>query len=249
MQPNYLQISRNTNSRTGNYAINLTQTQGRAIYGQPDGVTFTIYGADNAGHMTTNLSFTEPDFTALRRNHGREVDEHLRPMMRELKLESLFTVDPMTAWQVFNDEWKGSAGVNDQIKAILPKLDADNYQQRQSAQQALVKLGPEAALMIYRMDRKGLSDEQNQQLDALLSRYAFLSREEAQRLSSDVDFLLDCMYSDNPEVRAIAARHLEATLKQDVKFDPNDDYDTRVKRVETLRKQLPRPDKKDAPKP
>ena len=238
MQPGYLQMSRNLNSRTKNYTVNLVQSQGRAMYGQADGIQLNVYGGDNTGRMTTSSNINEPDFMTLRRKHPREVDQHLRPMMRELKLESLFSVDPMTAWQVFSDEWKGNQTVADQIKALLPELEVDSYAQREAARQAMKKLGSDAALVIYRMDRKGLTPEQNSQLDALLSAHSFLSRTEAQRLIRDVDFLLDCMYSDDLDVRATATKHLQQTVKREVAFDPKDDYDTRVTRVEALRSEL-----------
>jgi hypothetical protein len=159
-------------------------------------------------------------------------------MMRELKLESLFSVDPLTAWQVFCDEWKGNEILAKQIRALLPDLDADSYMRRDAARQAIQKLGPDAALVIYRMDRKGLTAEQNSQLDAILAGHSFLSRAEARRLLTDTDFLLDCMYSDDAQVRSVAAKHLQETLKREVAFDPKEDYDARVARVEVIRNEL-----------
>jgi len=238
MQPGYLQMSRNLNSRVKNYTVNLVQSQGRMMYGQPDGIQLNVYSGDNTGRNATSSNIAEPDFMTLRRKHPREVDQYLRPMMRELKLESLFSVDTMTAWQVFSDEWKGNKEVAEQLKKLLPDLEVDAYPQREAARQSMKKLGPEAALVIYRMDRRSLTPEQNSQLDALLSAHSFLSRPEAQRLLTDVDFLLDCMYSDDADVRSTAAKHLQQTIKREVAFDPKDDYDMRVTRVETLRSEL-----------
>lgn len=238
MQPGYLQMSRNLNSMNKNYSVSLVQSQGRAMYGQADGVQLNVYASDNTGRNATNANLAEPDFATLRRKHPREVDQHLRPMMRELKLESLFSVDPMTAWQVFADEWKGNDAVAAQIKALLPDLELDSYPKREAARQAIQKLGPDAALVIYRMDRKGLTPEQNSQLDAVLSAHSFLSRPEAHRLLTDTDFLLDCMYSDQADIRALAAKHLGQTLNREVVFDPKDDYDARVNRVEVLRNEI-----------
>jgi len=238
MQPGYLQMSRNLNSMTKNYSVSLVQSQGRSMYGQPDGIQLNVYSSDNTGRNATSANISEPDFTTLRRKHSREVDQHLRPMMRELKLESLFSVDPLTAWQVFSDEWKGNETVASQVNALLPGLEADSYKKREAARQAISNLGPDAAMVIYRMNRKDLTAEQNSQLDALLAAHSFLSRTEAHRLLTDTDFLLDCMYSDDADVRGIAAKHLQETIKREVAFDPKDDYDARVARVEVIRNEL-----------
>jgi hypothetical protein len=240
MQPGYLQISKNYNSQAKNYTINLVQTQNRAMFGQPDGIQLNVYGGDNTGRINVSINLSEPDFATLRRKHPREVDQHLRPLLRELKLENLFAVDEEMAWQVFSEEWKGDQEIAEKLKALLPGLEGDVYADRETARQAIRKLGPDAALVIYRMDRGTLTPEQNCQLDSVLAAYSFMSRPEAQRLTTDVDFLLDCLYSDNPEVRTIAARHLRQTVHREVKVDSKDDYDTRVAHVEALRAELGR---------
>jgi hypothetical protein len=240
MQPGYLQISKNHNSQLKTYTINLVQTQNRAPFGQPDGIQLNVYGGDNTGRVAVSINLVEPDFVTLRRKHPREVDQHLRPLLRELKLENLFAVDEGMAWQVFSEEWKGDQAIAAKLRALLPGLEGDAYADRETARQAIRKLGPEAALVIYRMDRSELTPEQNCQLDSVLSIYSFMSRPDAQRLTGDVDFLLDCLYSDNPEVRAIAARHLKEALHRDVTVDPKADYDARVAHVEALRVELGR---------
>jgi hypothetical protein len=177
-----------------------------------------------------------PDFVTLRRQHPREVNEHLRPLLRELRLESVFAVDPTTAWQVFADEWKGNADVAGQVKGLLGDLEGDEYPRREKARQALKRLGPDAALVIYRMDRSGLTPEQNCQLDTVLAVHSTLSRAEAHRMLVDVDFLLDCLYSDDADIRAVAIKHLEQVTKREIKLDAAaDDYNARVARVEALR--------------
>jgi hypothetical protein len=126
------------------------------------------------------------------------------------------------------------------VEKLLPELDRDNYAAREAARQELIKLGPQAALVIYGMDRGKLSAEQRCQLDSMLTLHAFLSRNEAQRLQSDVDFLLDCLYSSDGVVRQIAARRLERAVKHSLPLDPAMDYDARVKQIDALRGQLGR---------
>jgi hypothetical protein len=238
MQPGYLQISRNYNSRTRNANISLVQSQGRGIYGQPDGVQMSVYGGDNTGRSTVSVNLSEPDFQTLRRKHARTVNEHLRPLLRELKLEKLFAVDAVTAWQVFAADWKGNATVDERVRALLPGLDVDGYDRRDKARQAIKDLGPDGAMVVYRMDRSGLSAEQNCQLDAVLGSQSFLSRKEADRLIGDVDFLLDCLYSADADVREVALKHLRAKAQKEIAFDVNADYEARASQVEGLRAQL-----------
>ncbi|HEY7118851.1 MAG TPA: hypothetical protein VH475_19840 [Tepidisphaeraceae bacterium] len=238
-QPGYLQIVKTYTSRSGNFNLNLIQSWGRASYAQPDGVQLGVYGTDASGRPTVGVSLAEPDFLTLRRKHSRVVNEHLRPLLRQLKLEALFAVDRSLAWQVFADDYKGNDALARQVDALLAGLDRDGYQERDAARRAIQNLGPDAALVIYRMNRGALTVEQNCQLDAVLASYSFVSREEARRLAGDVDFLLDCLYVDDADVRATAAHYLEKAVGHQVAFDAADnDYDHRAARVETLRQAL-----------
>jgi hypothetical protein len=83
-----------------------------------------------------------------------------------------------------------------------------------------------------------MSAEQDGQLDALLAAHAFLSRAEARRLGDDVDFLLDCLYSDDGRIRAIAARRLGERVHRTIKLDEAAGYAARTAQVETLRYEL-----------
>jgi hypothetical protein len=239
-QPGYVQISRSFNSLTKNFTINLIQSEGREVFGQADGVQLGIYGGENNGRATVSVSVSEPDFATLRRKHPREVDQHLRPLLRDLKLQNLFAVEPIMAWQVFSQDWKGNPAVAARITTLLPEMEADDYHQRDAAHQELRKLGPEAALVIYRMNRESLTTEQNTQLDTILAEYSFMSRPEAHRLLRDVEFLLDCLYSDDEQVRATAVKHLRATTHREIAFDTKDDEQNRAARIEALRAELNR---------
>jgi hypothetical protein len=169
------------------------------------------------------------------------VDEYLRPVLRGLRLDNLFAVDDLTAWQVFSDQWSPKPAVASAVTRLLPELDRDDYATREAARQALLKLGPDAAMVVYRMNRDGLSPEQRCQLDALLTHHSFLSRAEARRLADDTDFLLDCLYSDNAAVRRIAAGRLGEKLNHPVTVDASADYPSRVRQVDALRAEIRRP--------
>ena len=238
MRPDSLLIAKNTTMPRRNEAVSFVQSEGRGMFGQVDGVQLTVYASSNTGRMERNVVLLEQDFATLLRKHPREVDQYLRPMMRELRQDSLFAVDDLTAWQVFSDKWKPNAAVASEVTRLLPELDQEDYATREAARQSLLKLGPDAAMVIYRMKRDGLSPEQRCQLDALLTHHSFLSRAEAQRLATDSDFLLDCLYSPNTQIRQIAADRLGEKLNHPVTVDASADYPARVRQVDALRAEI-----------
>lgn len=240
VQPNYLQVSKNLNSRKKNININLIQTKGRERFGQPDGVQLNVYAGDRTGRQNVAVNLSETDFVTLRRKHPREVNEHLRPLLRELKLENLFVVDTTTAWQVFADEWKRDDVLAAKVREQLVKLDSDSYKERESATASLMQLGPQGALVMFHMSREGLSNEQNSRLDSVVASFSFLPPAEATRMRTDIDFLLDCLYCEDQAVRAVAVKYLERTTRRTLTFDITADYEARSAAVETLRGELAR---------
>jgi hypothetical protein len=238
MRPGNLLISRTVSMPRRNETVSFVQSEGRGVFGQVDGVQLTVYASSNTGRMERNVVLLEEDFASLLRKHPREVDQYLRPMMRELRLDNLFAVDDLTAWQVFSEKWKPNEAVASEVARLLPELDRDDYATREAARQALLKLGPDAAMVVYRMKRDGLSPEQRCQLDALLTQHSFLSRDEAQRLAGDTDFLLDCLYSENEVIRQIAAGRLGEKLNRSVTVDASADYAARVRQVDALRAEI-----------
>ena len=181
---------------------------------------------------------SEESFEALRRKHPREVNAHLRPLLAELGLEGVFAVPAITAWQVFRDDWKGNPQVAADVRKLLADLENGSYATRAAAGKALRQLGPDAALVIYRMDRAGLSPEQDRQLDTVLSTYGFLPEADAVQLRKDVHFLLDCLYTDDADIRTIALKHLRDVTGKPIAFDAGPDAETRGKAIEALRERL-----------
>ena len=69
-------------------------------------------------------------------------------------------------------------------------------------------LGEPAALFLHAANRRGWTPEQTARIDHFLSEYFTLSDEQAKKLGRDVDFLLDCLASDDPDLRAAALDQL-----------------------------------------
>lgn len=183
----------------------------------------------------------------LRRKYPRETAEYLQPLLATLGQESVpFAVDRRTAWQVLAKHWQVDPKVDEQVQKLVKQLDAEEYAARETASEQLDKLGESAVLSILRMSREKMTSEQNSRLDAFLAPYRPLSDEEARRLTKDVPFLIDCLYSD-PAIRDTALRQLrELTGKPlDVKTDvSSDEWLTTVRQIRN--ELLPPPATKSA---
>jgi hypothetical protein len=237
-QPVYLQISKNFTTDSLHYSVSMIQNRNPESVGTGDAMQLNVYSGGEPGRVSTRISLAEEDFATLRRKHPREVNTHLRPILTELHLESVFAIDPITAWQVFGDDWKPNEAVIAKVKRHLADLESDSYATRAAAGKALKDLGPEGALAIYRMNRAGLSAEQDRQLDAVLAGYPFLPPEQVEPMRKDVNFLLDCLYSDNADIRAIAGRHIREVSGRTISPGEIADGGARGKAIESLRSQL-----------
>lgn len=190
------------------------------------------------GAAVETLNYGSPDFFTFLRQHPREANVYVRPLLRELGQESVFAPEPMIVWQVFNELWKPDPRIARQVEALLPKLNADDFHQRDAALASLQRLGREGAAVLMHMDRSKLSPEQNARVDRALAPYAQLGPKDVSRLRSDPGFLLDCLYADDAALRRAAAERLRAVAKPDLQFDVDADCPTRSAAVAALRQQL-----------
>jgi hypothetical protein len=200
---------------------------------------------------TVDLKLTADNVIELRRKYPRETADYLQPLLATLGQEAVpFAVDRRTAWQVLSKHWPNDPKVDEQVKAIVKKLDADEFATREAAALELEKLGESAVLAVMRTPREKLSFEQNSSLDAFLSKYRPLGDEEAKRLATDVPFLLDCLYSD-PIIRDTAIKQLRDVTGKPIDLDTKASPGAWLTMVRNLRKDLlpPPATKPAAPQP
>ena len=113
---------------------------------------------------------------------------------------------------------------------------------REAAMATLRALGPDGALVLYHIDRAGLSLEQVGRVDALIAIHSFLSRDQAARIASDPEFLLDCLYSDELAVREVAVKRLDKLAGKELGIDPAAPKEARSAKIEAARRELtPKP--------
>jgi hypothetical protein len=231
----------------GRYAVlldgyhNVTLNQGNifeedfARAGARTAVQFSVQIGDSQGTSQTNIQYIAPDFATLRRQHPREIDQYLRPVLRQLQLESVLAADPMVAWQVFGEELKPDPATLKEVQALLPALDSNSFQDRDRALQSLQEKGLPVAVAITHLDRSKLSDQQNKLLDTAMAAFGPQRGSDLGKLRGDQDFLLDCLYTEDLAIRTAALEALEKKLGKRVKFDVTADFNTRRAAIDAMR--------------
>jgi hypothetical protein len=193
----------------------------------------------NTAKPPVNLHIPADNLVALRRAHPAETAKYIDPMFRLLHQDGLLShVDPRLAWQVFASSYVASSDLQSAVKAVVAKLDADSFQDRETASQELQKLGQPAALVLMRMDRKQLSDEQTGRIDAFLATFNVVPEAEVARLHQDRDFLLDCLYSEDEAIRTQALAELRKLTGQPIEFNLSADPEHRLAAINRLRESF-----------
>lgn len=194
-------------------AVSLTQKRDA---GSPQEVTMRIIVTGDTGQMRSTTSlFTAASWSDLRLEHPQEVQKYLRPMFGDFGLEAAaFAVDDKTAWQVVRDAWTPPAGLAEKVREIVARLDADDYDARAAAQSDLEKLGESAALILFSEKIPDLSEEQNARVKKFLDSYHPLTDQQAADFRQDANFLLDCLYTDDADLRDAALKDLAALNRQ-----------------------------------
>ncbi len=184
-------------------------------------------------------AISAPTLPALRREHPREFEKYLRPLFREFHQDqAVFGVEGQVAWQVMADVWQSPPDLAGKIAPLIAQLDAVEYSERARAQAALRKMGEPAALYLASADRRNWSAEQRARTDKLLAEFFPLSSQQANALGMDVNFLLDCLESDDADLRAATLKHLNRALGRDVQLNLDEPAAQRSEAIARLRRQL-----------
>ena len=212
----------------------------RVFYHQGVTMARVLVFANDAStdHNLESFNCTEKDFSTLCKMHPVEVEQYLRPILHEIGQDVVFAPDVNTAWQVLAADWPVDGQVSRAVRHELPALDDPNSHVRNQASSRLVNLGRYGASAIMRLDRHGLSLEQNVRLDDVISHFRQISPIAADRLGNNPDFLLDCGYSGDATVRGLAIARLAHVLGHQIQLDSDAPEGARVEAVDQLRRQV-----------
>ena len=142
---------------------------------------------------------------ALRREYPPEVDEFVRPLLREIRQEAAFAPDPATAWQVLADKWPFDESLLGRMRRNYPRLESEDFRQREAAAGRLLRLGRDALLAIRRMDRAPLPPNKTPVSTRWPTTTSPCPAAAPTVLRGDVAFLLDCLYADEAIARRLAS--------------------------------------------
>lgn len=204
----------------------------------PGGIRVFVLSYNAEGMRTANLRVEAPDFHALREAQPEIVNTYLARLLRDLGQEHILAVDAKLAWQVLGGEQPVDPQVMQQLRAILPKLDADAFAEREQAADALHALGEDGAAAIARLDRASLTPEQNARIDEFLNDFQPVSHRKASALADDPHFLLDVLLVDDAQLRKLALDRLNERLDQPVDFDVDAPRAQRAEQIAAIRRLL-----------
>jgi hypothetical protein len=217
------------------HSVHLIQTLGAMVEGEPR----VMLHVQLTAAPGVRLQLAGDNIVELRHNYPAEIAKYLDPIFRTLSQDGLLAkVDPKLAWQVFGDEYKPGPELVSQVQSLLKKLDAEDFQDREAASKALAELGQPAALALRRMDRNGWSEEQVGRVDAFLAKFKPSNDVEAKRLRGDRDFLLDCLFSDDAQIRELAFKQLQSVVGRPIEFDLKASSQQRLDSIRRLRASI-----------
>lgn len=236
-----LNINRHAQMLSGGYSsVQFNQGQQYDDFGRmmPNSTIVTLSAniSDETG-VGTSFTVQAPDFTTLVRRHGEQVDRYLRPVLRDLHMESVLAADIVVARQVLADDMIPDRDAAASVKQLLAGLDADKFTEREDTARKLAELGPAMALAVHHLDRATLSGQQCALLDAVTAAYRPRPEGDIPRLRNDISFLLDCLYCDDEAIRVVAARRLWIKSGFGADFDIKAPFEKRVDMIEAVRKQ------------
>ncbi len=203
-----------------------------------DPITLRVQ-ARSGDQPTQDVVVSAPTLPELRRKHPYEFEKYLRPLFQQFRQDqSVFAVEDRVAWQVMAAQWRRPADIAAQIDPLISQLNSPVYSQRQQAQLSLEKLGEPAALYLHTADHSQWTAEQKSRVNELLSQFFPLNPQQADQLGRDVNFLLDCLASDDPILRAATIDHLEYLLGHKIDVNLDQPPLQRLGAITLLRRQL-----------
>lgn len=204
----------------------------------PEPITLRVQVIQD-GRPELNLAISGATLPQLRRRYPFEFEQYLRPMFRQFRQEAaVFSVEDRIAWQVMAADWIAPPDLQARVQPLVDQLNSADYSQREQAQESLRQIGEPAALFLHFAVRKNWTAEQSARIHKFLAEFFVLTVDQTNNLSVNIDFLLDCLASDDLSLQAATLKHLDRVLKTKIEYKLNQPPEDRFKAVEQLRRQL-----------
>ncbi|HRK29468.1 MAG TPA: hypothetical protein PLD59_00205 [Tepidisphaeraceae bacterium] len=152
--------------------------------------------------------------------HRDESMRYIIAPLRDRKLHrGVLRVPSEVAWQVLGASVPPPKEAEDRVATLVRKLDAEEYAERETAATELRRGGAITALILRQIDRSGLSEEQRQAVDTIISSYDRLSQEHIEQRKADPLFHLGILYGDETSLWPAAAAALGLSLSKGEESD------------------------------
>ncbi|GIW77539.1 MAG: hypothetical protein KatS3mg104_2602 [Phycisphaerae bacterium] len=237
--PDYLQISRDSESPDGLSSVSLIQSRQFAD-DAGDPVRLNVRQIrDDERSSEVSMQLSASSFVELKRQHPREVQKYLLPIFKDLQASSLLrSSDPAMAWQVLSVEIEIDPVVRREVLESLKQLDSPDFSRRALAEDRLVAMGPQAAVVLSRIDSSELGPDPQATVDSILRSHFFLPREKIEALRNDIDFLCDTLLLDEPVLRAAAMSRIGDLTGKTIDLPDSLSPEQREARVAGFKAQL-----------
>ena len=188
------------------------------------------------------LELSADNIVELRRRFPAEVAKYVDPIFLTLHQDGLLAkVDAKLAWQVFADAYKPSPELESRVTAVLKRLDADDFQQRERASKELEGIGQPAAIYLRGAPRSGWTEEQSGRVDTFLAKFQTIEPAKAKRYRTDREFLIDCLYADDESIRRLALADLQKMIGRPIALDVAAPPEQRYAALRRLRAEIGTP--------
>ncbi|MBC8109038.1 MAG: hypothetical protein H7Z14_20800 [Anaerolineae bacterium] len=208
----------------------------------PESPTIVLYITrhDESGKtQDVSIKHSATSFDDLCIKYADDVNQYLRPIVRDFKQEAAaFAPDPRVAWQVLAGDYTIEPATLEKVNRLVTKLDADSYEDRQTALAALREIGQPAAIILMRAERAAMSPEKQSGVDTFLAPFIQLTSDEVKSMQDSTTFLLDALTIDDVELRKLAWERLKSITGTNVEFDPRGEDSQRAAALNQLRASL-----------
>jgi len=222
----------------GQRSIQLQQQSPILAANFPGNCVLTVEDVAAGQRVIVPLQWSSDNFIGLAGEHPTEVNQYVRPMLHLIDQEAALAPDPMLAFELFADQWPPDPATAAKVGPLVAHLTGGDFHSRLQAQHDLADLGEKGALVLTHLDRSALDAEQNARVDKVLAPYRPVPAKEADKFRSDPEFLVNCLYSDDPVICKAAIAQLETVTKLKLKLDPAADPADRAAAVAAVQKQL-----------
>lgn len=181
------------------------------------------------------LQLETHSFAELRKQHGREVQQYLAPVLRDLGCERALFAPPLAlAQQALGIGSGDDSQLLAELEPLLQKLDSPDFRTRHTATQELRKLDRQKVIALSRADRSRWSLNRISAVDSLLASSDLPVNSDLAKLRQDPVFLIDCLYLDDRAVRREAARKLDELAGKTLSINPDDPVEKRLTTIDRL---------------